>query len=83
MQIRAAPLTDDAFGPFGEIVVPRTAGRSANADMARRYDHVVSLHNGRVAAAPKLALFEVLAYNLKRVMNIMGIGPLIVVMSAA
>lgn len=83
MQIRAAPLTDDAFGPFGEIVVPRTAGRSANADMARRYDHVVSLHNGRVAAAPILALFEVLAYNLKRVMNIIGIGPLIQAMSAA
>jgi ureidoglycolate hydrolase len=44
MQIKAAPLTDDAFGPFGEIVVPRTAGRSANADMTRRCDHVVNLN---------------------------------------
>ncbi len=34
---------------------------------------------GRILGAPD----HVLAYNLKRVMNIMGIGPLIAAMSAA
>ncbi len=64
MQIKATPLTAAAFAAFGEIVAPNTVGKSANAGMASRFDHVVALQNGRTAAKPNLAVFEVQPYAL-------------------
>jgi ureidoglycolate lyase len=57
--VRAAPLTADAFRPFGDVVsAGLSAGGVANQGTAQRYDRCAKLASTRAGATPNLAVFR-------------------------
>jgi ureidoglycolate lyase len=58
-QVRAEPLTPDAFAPFGDVVsAGLRQGKAANQGTAVRFDWAAALASTRPAARPNLAVFR-------------------------
>jgi ureidoglycolate lyase len=64
-EIRAVPLTPEAFAPFGEVVAAGVGTSSpANQGTALRYDGAARLESSRPAARPTLAVYRSTATSL-------------------
>ncbi len=63
--MRAAPLTPEAFAPFGDVVSAGLRdGAPANQGTAVRFDRCAALESSRPEARPNLAVFRSLARSL-------------------
>ena len=61
LSVRAAPLSAEAFAPFGDVVsagLGTSRGWSANQGTAVRFDWCAKLFNGRAHARPNLAVYR-------------------------
>ncbi len=64
-ELRAEPLSADAFAPFGRVVsAGLQQGSSANQGTAVRFDFTCELSNTRPHAKPNLAVFRSVARSL-------------------
>jgi ureidoglycolate lyase len=60
VKLNATPLDRDNYRVYGDVIEAdaRLPSTSANAGTARRYDHLGSIENLRVGAAPNLCVFR-------------------------
>ena len=64
-EVRAAPLTPEAFDPFGDVVsAGLRAGAPANQGTAVRFDRAAQIETTRPGARPNLAVFRSAARSL-------------------
>lgn len=64
-RVRAEPLAEEAFAPFGDVVwAGKGEGGSANQGTAVRWDRCARLESSRPGATPNLAVFRAAAQPL-------------------
>lgn len=64
-ELKAVPLSAEAFAPFGRVVsAGLEAGTSANQGTAVRFDSCADLQSTRPGAKPNLAVFRSVAMSL-------------------
>ena len=58
MRIRAEPLTEDAYAPYGRVIEARPGGRLVNEGMALRNDEAVDIESHRPGAKLNTCVFR-------------------------
>lgn len=74
--LKAAPLTADAFAPFGDVIDLRGEPRVINAGFAQRFDDLCAVDVSREGGEPNVSIFVARARSMPLPITMMERHPL-------